>query len=657
MAEDLDQVAGLLLARLFGDTSITEGAAPFLSGVLGDAFRLGGKLTGQGEGWLDKAFDLVGATGTGRAYRLAEALVSAVPPDAARQMTQILSGQARTPSTVQTPGLMTAERTPKDVIGDLVKRLRGSTETGAREAAAALETLGRMYDDMFELAIVSPSGPGGPSGPRGPAGGAGLPGGKWNPETVVRMVRRLILRWLKELNNQNLPGPNTKRVAAEIEAELLGPFEVRLVVGLVLTTGGIAIYGVDDLTELLRGQSPAAVPGGVPGSPVTPRNAAAQMGTEVHEVLQEEYRSSPARALNVIVQESTVYTRGTGQRLEQVALQDANLAALYLARDVYLLRIRQALSKNPSGLAEEVRNALRDDNLDLTMGAIWEIKPIRGAALGVVQEFTYRSFFNFYAALVQDVPSLRQILRPGKVSWATRDHVLPGTTALWGEVVAKPARHIRGRVGRYPTMSVLLVTVDPLPGIVLYIRLDMPVALVYLLAAFFNHVLNEIAKRAKQAAEIAMTAIAFAVIVVVALVVAAAIIFAIVEAAEVIVAVLAELVMTLGPILAGLGVLWPRIQEIVQELIEAIAPLRQAFGLSVVGVNDSADGRICLRFSVKDGTPDDAVPRASATFGWLRLENAPVQLLVALPGVLSIANVIASALVRKRLDDAGTVGA
>lgn len=78
---------------------------------------------------------------------------------------------------------------------------------------------------------------------------------------------------------------------------------------------------------------------------------------------------------------------------------------------------------------------------------------------------------------------------------------------------------------------------------------------------------------------------------------------------------------------------WPRSASTGDQ----IAPLKQLYGLSVTGLDRSGDGSLSLRFAVAGGTRVDALPRASATFGMLRLENAPVKLLTAMRGVLATA--------------------
>ena len=97
-----------------------------------------------------------------------------------------------------------------------------------------------------------------------------------------------------------------------------------------------------------------------------------------------------------------------------------------------------------------------------------------------------------------------------------------------------------------------------------------------------------------------------------------------------------------------LGTKLSQIQDLLRRIAEQLAPLVSTYGLTATGVNSAAASCLTLRFTLKEGTPADAVPCANATFGPLRLENAPIQLIVCLPGIFAIAVALAGAVMLKR---------
>jgi hypothetical protein len=608
--QDFSAIAERLLVGVLGDYDAAAATAPLLSQLLADAFDLGSKVT-QVPDWAGALFGPPAAGGATWASRLADSLAEAMPDDMLQNATSWFSGApVSVPPSPRPAG--PPEQAPRELLAALIKRLGTMPGPGPAEVLPALTSLKELNDEIWQLGA-----------------GALPPGGRWSPENVVRSVRALILKWLKILGDIKLPNhPSLRKVIEEIEAELAGPWERRVAMASGLSFGGVLLYGTRDLQDLLRTKS------------------FKELGVQVHQELQQEYRQAGARRRNVIVQESIVYVGGVGQPLSRIWGQNPDLQALYLSRDVYLVKIRDLLAKSRSALAQEVEQSLRDDNLDLTLGRVWEIKPIRGAWFGVAQEFGYRSFFNIYAALIQDDPALfgsRSLVRPGG-PWPTRHHVDSGTGPEWPELQNdNGVRTIGGGGTRFPAQTILLVTIDVLPGLVLYLRFDLPALVVAAMARYLARLLNDLAKELKRIVDDVVVVVVFAMILVVALVVVAALVYFVVEAAAAAVAELATLLAALGIELAQ------QIADLLRRLVDQIAPLREAFGLSVRGIDSSGDGKVCLRFRLADSTPEDAVPCASATFGILRLENAPVQVLMAMPGLLAAASELTASLIQRRL--------
>ena len=624
-AIDLNALSTQLLGRLISDTDLADAVGEKFLPALKSAFDLAGQFTQQ-SGWADSIFGLSGATDAAAAFRLADALSAAFPAELTEMLTHALADDPLPdhPTSRTVPDL----RPPRDVIKELLDSLKKISSVEAQNAADSVNALTSVYSGMWSLGAGSlpPT-----SGRSGNLPSGNLPSGKWSPENVARAVRDLIRAWIKTLTDASLPGPNTKRIAAEIEAEMTGPLEERLVLGMTFTGLGLVLYGIEDLKDLLRPASSAPI------------------GLEVHEMLQRQYREAPWREESVIVQESNVYFSGTARSIAQVASTDRNVFALYTARDSYLLKLREFLKKNPSKLAKEVESSLRDDNLNLSSGTTWEIKPIRGAALGVVQEFTYRTFYNFYSALLLDLPGLA----PVPISnlprfWVTRYHLTSGTAADWPEIHAAPARAIGGGTTGRPVQAIAVVIVDTLPGLVLYFTYDLPAVVVAAFADELSSLLNRIAKRLRRGIRIAAVALVCALVVVLAIILLVALVLAAIEIGPLLLEAAAALATTLGPVLLAIGTRFDEVLNVLRRIVDAIGPLRQQFGLTVRGAPSAGDGRVVLRFTVSSDASTDAVPRATASVGPFRLENAPIQVLTALPGLWLISMNIAAGLVYKQ---------
>jgi hypothetical protein len=341
---------------------------------------------------------------------------------------------------------------------------------------------------------------------------------------------------------------------------------------------------------------------------------------------------------------ASVYWRLRTQPLERAADTDRTLAALWTARDRYLVTARKILRGTATPLARELENGLRDDSLDLSRGALYEIKPIRSAALGVVQEFTYRTFFNFYSALLQDL----EIGRPGRAyptdarTAFIQPHAHAGTKVLWPELQANGARTI----GR---QTILVVFIDRLPGLVFYLRFDIPVVTLGALAALIRKLLNELADRLKKGFDLVIEGLIVALVVVVALVIVLALVILTLEIGAGLLALLGGALVELGPALAALRLGGPQIIEGLRRVIEMLGPLKERYGMRVQAVPNAGNGQLCLRFTAHEDSWPEAMPRASATFGQLRVEDAPVEVLATMPGLLTIAHGLASAVIYQRV--------
>jgi hypothetical protein len=181
-----------------------------------------------------------------------------------------------------------------------------------------------------------------------------------------------------------------------------------------------------------------------------------------------------------------------------------------------------------------------------------------------------------------------------------------------------------------------------LPGLVLYLRYDLPAAVVAALAAevvkAFNKAGSEIGRKVR-------TALAWALVVATA---CAAVLAAIVVVVSAVVlvqsAAVAELLLALAPVLARIGAELPRILEALRRLVERITPVAQEFGLTMTPVRSPADGSLHLVV----GSNGADLPTASATAGPLRQDNCPLILLSALDDVVEVAGPLAAAVMMGR---------
>jgi hypothetical protein len=493
--------------------------------------------------------------------------------------------------------------------------------------AALLEQVARRLADQLANpgAVQAVSALGGlPAGLLGAIGGIQPPpGSRWDIERIAQVIREFLVDWLHKLQALGLPGENSKRVLKEIDMEITGPLQKRAAIAGALSIGAVIGTSVADLRRLL----------GVDSSP--------KVGMEVHERLQRDYRLR--RPTHLIVQESIAYQNGLQRPLKLARKTDDSLLALWWARDAYLLRVRSALkSSDVDG------SSLRDDIIDLgdlfTAGRSFEIKTIRGAAFGVIQEFAYRSLFNLCVALLKDLPALHAWLRSPNVKpiHFSCEHVEPGTRVQWPEVVGK-VMTASARAAEGGARTIMVFTIDTLPGLILYVRYDIPAAVVALLAKEFVRDLN---KAADEFSAKVRTVLAWALVVsaVCVLILAAIVIVlgAVLLAGELAVA---ELLLALSAALARLGAELPRIVEALRRLVDAITPVVQRFGVTMTPVRSPSDGTLHLDFA--SNAAEGELPTAGATLGPLRLDNCPLVVLSVMDDVIEVAGPLAAAAMLK----------
>lgn len=536
---------------------------------------------------------------------------------------------------------------PEEIREEMGRRLMGPHSAPNRPAtrpvpsappdAGALERLTQLLAEEFQSAASVQAMASLSTLPtelmRVASGAVPPPGSRWDIERVAKLIRDFCVEWLSRFKALGLPGENTKRVMREIDTELLGPLEKRLAVAALLSIGGKGMTSVKDLRSLT----------GLP--------SASKAGIEVHERLQAEYRRTrPAR---LIVQESTVYRSGKGTSLKRAYKTDDTLMALWWARDSYLLKTRKALRKSPVTPVDE--SSLRDDNLDLGIpplpgsGTIWEIKPIRGAPAGVVQEFAYRTLFNMAVAILKDLPRFHAVLRAPRTKPVhfSCEHVEMGTLAGWPEVahrvlvLSRPAAEGGAR-------TILVTMVGALPGLVLYLRYDLPD---YIVAALAMEVAKALDKASKELEAKARTALAWAAVVATAsaaVLAAIAAVYAAALAAEA--AAIEALLAAAAGLLGRLHAHLPQILESLRRVVDQVSPLVQEFGLTMEPARDMAAGALLLRFRTHDGVTPDQLPTTDATVGPLHFENCPLPVLASLEDALTVAQPLACIALYRTID-------
>jgi hypothetical protein len=602
-----------LLTDVLQDTELVDAIEPVADAVVEAVLDFIDGFGGDESSLVDSAFGLADDDPLARGARLARVIGDLVPAELREELLSALGG-ASPPAAAPAAARAPAASPDKEALARIAQALKADESEAAQSAASFARWLMDMTDEVVTFAASRP-----------PSSSSRT---NYSPEVIARRIRDMILRWIAELDEMGLAGEHTRRAVAEIRAEMMGPLFERQFVAAVLAVPALVLMNWRDIT--------AMVPG--PGSNF-------RVGNDIHQKLQEEYRRSPYRSRHLIVQESRVYWASPrGQDLKWARSRDATLAVLYIARDRYLIKVRDLLRRSNVAGQEAERN-LRDDNIDFTQGMIWEIKPIRGAALGVGQEFAYRSLFNFFVAWFKDATP------PGGSLKFTCEHLIGGQLVAWPELRTNPARVINRReivAGNGP-QSVYVVSLDALPGIVMYLVVELPAAAVLILARHIERLLNEIARRAQRVWRTVATAVVLILTLVVVALLVVAVIAAVVSLGEALLAGVGALGLALAPILLRFGADLPRMLEALRRIVEQIAPLRQRYGMTIVG-DGSADGCVHLRCTYTEEPPSEAVPRASGNVGPIRLVDAPVELFGSMEALVNISATLCAALAVQALE-------
>lgn len=235
------------------------------------------------------------------------------------------------------------------------------------------------------------------------------------------------------------------------------------------------------------------------------------IGNEVHTVLQQKYRNwlpkvpepTPVEE-KYIVQDNRVYwTQTNSEELSKLAWarKDGTLLALVFARyneEVF----RKYLGKGV--IYKEIWSMYREDTLDLIHSSVYEIKPVRSAFAGVLQEFQYRHSFNIANGALQDLKEFNDFRNiSSKITnnikkFTAPFFVFPGEGLMWSNHLGPFNVQDEGK--KSPVRVVFPFTVKQLKGLVLYITVTSPnlkilLALVPDLAKKFNDEIQRLAKK------------------------------------------------------------------------------------------------------------------------------------------------------------------
>jgi hypothetical protein len=337
--------------------------------------------------------------------------------------------------------------------------------------------------------------------------------------------------------------PRTGRVAVALGAEHQ-TLHRRLAIATVFGAGGVAIDLANRFAQVGRADGVLAeewerVKRFFRGDIGSDKD----LGNDVQRRLQKGYRQQHLRKIRKpvgppfqLLQEKRLYADGLREQSVTLAAgaqigADGSLRALHYARQP-----SRALA---FALSDAFENEFREDCLDLRRTELWEIKPIRSSALGVIQEFHYRGSFNLVNAMLQDLAALPAdsslrtiaqkmgILHEGPFSCPQGAHA--GTSNTWDKGGIKRPwvdRSRKDRRGQVMPRAVFVVTVpDQLPGLVIYVifivRGEIGAALLAAIAA----VIERLLRRYAQDLEKLVRDIERGVTVVVGLVLAAAIVY------------------------------------------------------------------------------------------------------------------------------------
>ena len=363
-----------------------------------------------------------------------------------------------------------------------------------RELDAAYTTLLRP-DLSFLASIIAPP-PGFGSTP--PSGGGSQPPVDARIGRAIAEVQRRVVEKLNRLGRligsyaARMPLRRTVKVATALDREIL-TLHRRLTIAAFFTTGGTAIDLANEFA--VAGDSKQVLKDAwekIKRSFGRDIGSDIDLGRAIQEKLQAGYRHvhlRPKRLNNepryAILQENRVYAdrrNPKGVALAEAATgADGSIRALHYARQPYTIVLSQ--------LDEDFENKFREDCLDIRKAELWEIKPMRGAILGVAQELHYRASFNLVNALLQDgvellggsttglgiLDKLLKILNP-KLRFSCPDGVRAGVSGAWDPLKGFPHidMNLKRRGMTIPRVAFVVTIPDQLPGLVFYVVFVVP---------------------------------------------------------------------------------------------------------------------------------------------------------------------------------------
>lgn len=590
-----DDIGAELARRLAPQSDVSAPLGNLFAGALGRLDALFVQLNpSSGMQSLGRLLIPTGAGSERSAFDIAERLAACLPVEHAYASAGLAGDRAareaeRQLQELRNPDSQSASRRtdpdPRELVRGLVAALEEAGDAG-KDMLGVWRTLHEMSASLTTLAAINAP--------------------KWTNGDAIRILKEQMVKWIGNLRALGALPTRTLAVAKEIEFELQFRFSVRLGVAAVLSAGGAALYGskemLGDIEDVLL-----AGPSGM------------GLGTAVHARLQRDYRAR--RAFDVIEQDDRVYGLGQsalaiGIPLKEAAMQPGRdeLLAIYIARQT----LKVLNGPLPEGMTTTSRLAriagwsMRDDNTNITEARIFEIKPVRGAWLGVIQEMYYRSAVNLWIAIFQDLASIKGAIKKltGKDIQQlvfAMDHLYAGTSADWPEVntARGGALSVYARGTDY---TIMVTMVDALPGLVLYWNFDLPLAAVKLLYDTLRDVFNKLANKIRRwVIEVYTWIVAVAIAAVAVLLLVEAGVLGVIEA------VIAWL--------ARLGPVAPPVLEGIRQFSSALAAA--GTGWTIAPAADAGNGLIALRLIPKDDLPPDT-QLIGMQIGFLRVEGIPV---------------------------------
>jgi len=489
----------------------------------------------------------------------------------------------------------TGNLSPNAISDALSKLFNGFDPSGA--TVAFHDSLSQVTAGMLQVFQTPPS------------------GGRWVARKTIDLLFDQAKKWIDNITTIGGLPKNLTAFQKELKDEVAFSLPIRLSVAAVFSAGGHLLIGekelAKDVDQLVRG---------------TPSNKT--LGQDVHAYYQERYRS--IRILDLIEQDDYVYGKPIGSvsgvRLKVAAEEQSarygELLIMFAARQS-LQPINRALQSFPR-LSKMLSWSIFDDNVNLSDARIFEIKPVRSAFTGVIQEFYYRNAFNLMAAANKDfdspsTPALTALAKALGVTLSGRpvvqcDHLYPGFPVNWPELMTSSGS-CRPFTFQGRTYAVMATIIDSLPGVVMYWIFDFPIAALVLIFKNLRDFLNESGKQIADAAVeviVWLTGIALGVA-------AVALLLAIIIGGEV---EIPALLPRLLPLLAPLG---PQLQPVLNGLSSFQSSLLDASRKwTITPSRDAGSGVVSLALEPQQQLSPTDVPITNVTVGFLRIEGIPV---------------------------------